>query len=111
MNRPNNSLFELGFENLGLEQFFTDKLSFDEVLAIFGTPEVYTFDLLKDGSIEHKVVGKLADFSPLDHLLVYVVDTRLMLVLKIVEYSLDVLPSDLFLHHAAILNIEYHFLD
>ena len=81
------------------------------MIAIFRASVVYSFDLFENGYRQHKVVSKFADLSSLYHSFVNVVDRRFIFVVIIVKNSLDVSPSDLFIHAAAILDIEYHFFD
>ena len=61
--------------------------------------------------MQHKVVCKLADFSTLYHSFVNVVDGRLMRVLIVIEDGFDISPSNLLVHSAAVLDVEYHLFD
>jgi hypothetical protein len=81
------------------------------VIAIFRASVVYSFDLFEDRYRQHKIVSKFAYLSPLYHSFVNVVDRRFIFVLIIVKNGLDVSPSDLFIHAAAIFDIEYYFFD
>ena len=104
-------LFEMVFQKIWLKKLSANEFCFDEDFTVFGTPEVYIFNLLQNGWGDHEIVGEFADLAPFNHSFVELINRGIIFWLKFVENFLNILPFDLLADHTSMLNIEDDFFN